>query len=167
MKRLIILALIVLCFAVGRIDAQQARVLTVGSVQAATGSTFVLPVSLDHTDGALGIDLELAYDPAMLTAIGYAPGPAAAGYEILCNLAVTGTVWCVWYAPIAPANSGPILLLTFQSEEISGQTPVHVAHFALNEGWYPGTATDGYITILWPDLTPKRRLPGKLHLHLN
>ena len=118
------------------------------------GAIVQVPISAAPADGALGIDMTITYDPAVLTAqnVTAAGIAASAGFAVIQNLNTPGTIIISMYATQHPmSGSGEIAHIQFQVVGNAGTTsPLTFSRAVINEGQIPRALDDGLFTVVLP-----------------
>jgi hypothetical protein len=129
------------------------------------GETVRVPVLLDQAEGLEAVELELEFDPAVLTAAAAAvvPGELLAHPEAIFALNVVGAAGSIRFAAAIPdphvPGAGSLLDIEFTIAETAagGTTPVNLVRASLNEDGLvltpeptpdPGEEIDGRVTVL-------------------
>jgi hypothetical protein len=93
---------------------------------------------------AYGLDLNLAYDPAVATPLAVGLGPVAEGWMLSANLEQPGQVLMALAGAEPLVNDGELLTMTFQMAAPSGgSTALTWTRGEVNEGTVPITLVDG------------------------
>ena len=120
-----------------------------------SGEQATLPLTLDLTAGSCqAADLEIHYDPAVVSVTQVSPGAAVTGWQIATNLQTPGVIRAS-LAGATPLTSGAgqeLLRLNLQAQGAAGtSTALSLARGELDET--PGTLSDGQASIAAPRFT--------------
>ena len=120
------------------------------TVIGAPGAIIQVPITAAPTDGILGVDMTITYNPAVLTAqdVTVAGVAASAGFAIIRNLNTPGTIVISMYATQNPmSGSGEIARIKFRVVGSVGTTsPLTFSSAVINEGQIPRAIDDGLFT---------------------
>ncbi len=80
---------------------------------AAPAASLIVPISLVPATGAVGIDITLEYNPAVLTAVAVNKTSLTSGMSLTTNLGIPGAVRISLYGTAPLSGSGPIVEVAF------------------------------------------------------
>lgn len=137
-------------FAASLACAQTARTFSVPTMTAHRGDVISLPILLDDTTEAIAIDLDIAYDPAVLEGLSMKLGSAAQGWELYYNIVPKNQrIYVAMFSVYPqPASSGAIVELTFGVLGGPGSvSPLVLVRHWINENWVPSVAGSGAVVV--------------------
>lgn len=120
-----------------------------------SNSTFTVPITLTGGLDTLAYQLNILYDPAVITPSGpnfgcSLAGTFAEGDSVLCNVTPDGTLrTVVWGAYSLPAGKGTVLNITFSTNKRTGVSPLvfDEVYFFNSTGFVPVNTRDGEVTV--------------------
>jgi hypothetical protein len=143
-------ALLLILLPLARGAPAGAATLSLPADAGAPGATSVIvPLTIDESDGVLGTDLLIGYDPSVALAIGVTAASLAAGQTLTVNLSTPGALRIALFGPQPLTGGGVLLELRFESTGPPGSsTPLEFVLADLNEGEIPATVVDGGFCVL-------------------
>lgn len=118
-------------------------------VPAQPGTDIVVPVTVDEAAGAFAFDLDVAYDPALLTPVTVYQGAFGSLFAMNSNLGIAGHVRIGFYSDTPRSGSGELAWVVFHVAPAAGNTvtPLHWANAEINEGGIASASVDGSVAI--------------------
>jgi len=130
-------------FGVGQVTLGFATDLT-----AETGEVFTAPLSVDDATGILALDVEIEFDPLVISAISVARTALSQSFSLTVNLADPGVIEVSLFGTQPMVGSGSIVDIDF---EVLGQadqsTPIDLLSAEINEGAIVATLEDGLFVV--------------------
>lgn len=145
MKKLLITALLLLCPVLAFASAPD---LVVGSVITSPGQTITVPISVDLTVPIISAGFDIKYDATVLTPTTITIGDGNAGWNIVSNPNVSGTIRVGLYSSSSISGSPQIALVNFTVIS-SKTTTISVSKITFDAAAISAT-TSGLITINIP-----------------
>ncbi len=123
--------------------------LSIGDACGAHGTSFtVTPVTAVSATGLLGLDLTIAYDPAVLAPVGVTTTNFTSGFEVNSRVTAPGRLEISLFGTIALTGGGTLVDVTWSVLGAApGATPLDLAAAEVNEGALLVTLDDGVFTI--------------------
>jgi hypothetical protein len=118
---------------------------------AVPAASLVVPIALVPATGAVGVDITLEYNPAVLTAVAVTKTSLTSGMSLTANLGIPGTVRISLYGTAPLSGSGPIVEVTFIASDVIGrEAPLNLTQGTINEGTIPTHLDDGGVSVCDP-----------------
>jgi hypothetical protein len=133
----------------GETDSMTAT-LSLAQVSVLPGETVSLPLSLDLPQGNVyGVDLIVAYDPAVVSVLDIQKGALADGWSLVSNNKTPGIIRIAMAGSGAISSGGELLSLDLEAiGDIDSDTVITMTVGELNEGGIPTMLENGLVQIV-------------------
>jgi hypothetical protein len=112
------------------------------------GANVTVMVSATAFTGGDSFDIDLAFDPAVVTATLVEKMPLTQSLTLTYNLVPPGIVRIALFGVATINGPGDLVKVTFHVEgPLGSQTPIYVARANINEGIIPTTLGSGLVTV--------------------
>jgi hypothetical protein len=114
----------------------------------APGWTVKVPIRANPATGIIGLDLDVRWNPLVLSATGVTPTLFGSPYSIASNLATPGKALISLFGAESPFGSGPIVEIEFLVVgQVGDETPLDLLVGQANEGAITTTLDDGKFSV--------------------
>jgi len=137
--------------------AAPAAELRLGQTTAPPGAVVAIPVTCTGTDGAIAAQLDVHFDPAVVSVSAFVGNSSLAGHVVDQQLLGPGLWRGLIYSPtngLIPAGTMAWVSFTIAADAPNGTVPLHVTNAIVSEDAgqrvQPLSTTDGLLTIVTP-----------------
>ena len=126
--------------------------LSLGQGYVAPSQRVTVPLSITLTQGQLyAADINLTYDPAVVTAVTVLKGSLVTNWSVVSNPQTPGVIRIAMAGATPVVSSGELLQVVFQAVGASGTgTDLTLTRSDLNEGAIPSAQQPGHIAVVVP-----------------